>query len=380
VKPDVELNPLNALYAHKALISLAFQLLAVFVPVEVLRQGAPLSTALLFPLAAFLVRGLLAWPGSAAVSRLGYRRSMAAAYFLFLPAFLALRSLDLTASTVALAAVLIGIGESLHDIAIRSDFADLTAEQDSDSASARLHSIPKISSVVGPILGGFLLSFYGFGLLVVVSAALLLVAALPLLRLGRNRPEDFSFVSFASGRTKSEEDIFLQRGIILCAGVYIFPIFVFKFVAGELEVGGVRSLGALASVAFGLAVDRVVSRYGRRKVISFGAVVSALFMFVKPHLFSTYAVFAASFVGGLALSTYFIPLYSWMADRGRSQVPEYFGYRQILVSTGGVLLSGTAILLLDFLQDLAVLRYSMYAAGIASVFVAVVAWIEVESD
>jgi Major Facilitator Superfamily. len=377
VKPDVELSPLNALYVHKALISLAFQLLAVFVPVEVLRQGAPLSTALLFPLVAFLVRALLAWPGSAAVSRLGYRRSMAAAYFLFLPAFLALRSFDLAAPTVAAAAVLIGTGESLHDIAIRSDFADLTSDQDPDSASARLHSIPKVSSVIGPALGGLLLSFYGFGPLVVVAAALLLVAALPLLRIGRNRPDSFSFVSFATGRAKSEEDIFLQRGIILCAGVYIFPIFVFKFVAGELEVGGVRSLGALASVAFGFAVERVVSRYGRKKVISAGALASALFMFLKPHLFSTVSVFAASFAGGLALSTYFIPLYSWMADKGRGQVPEYFGYRQVLVSTGGVMLSGTAILLLEALPELTVLRYSMYAAGIASLFVALVGWREV---
>lgn len=372
-------HTIDQIYTFESLQKFAFSLIGIFVPIYVASEGYPISWVLAFVLLLLLTFAVIAIPISYLISRIGFKHSLMLSYFFYLPAFLLLRTLEISMGLLIVVAMLMAFGKALHWLSLHSEFAIDTEESSRGKAAGRLLGLPRLSKAIAPFLGGVIMVTFGFHMLVTVTILITLVSVIPLFASRDHRdPMGYSFKSMLNRKHLVFASLFILRGFLIAVGYYLFPLYVYYLVGGTVNAGGVLSMAGFGSVAFALLIGRITGKIEKRHMVLIGSISSGILFVLRAYVGDPVEAFLISFLAGLMMMVYYIPLYSKIAEWAEDEdVLEFYAFREVFLGIGKVVVLCIAIFV--------ALNYSLYlgfraaffataAAGLAMAFYS--KWIE----
>jgi MFS family permease len=351
---------INQIYIYELLKNFAFSLIGVFIPVYIVSQGFSLYHAALFIVISGFTGVILSYPVARIVSRIGFKHGLAASYLFVVPGLVMIQKLELSLILIVFASIFYNTGRVLHNICLNSEFAEDSDKEQRGKDSGRMLSLPSISRILGPAVGGVIYSVYSFQAALTVSIAALLLSIIPLLASRDHRdPMKYRFEDILKEEHLKTIPLFVIRGIQAVTAVAVFGLFVYYFVGGAMDVGWARAMDSLGFVLTGLVTGRLVQRLGKGKIIALGSTGAAAVHLARGFAVTPFTAFTISFVGGIFFQIYHVPVYSKFADEAEKQdILEFYTLRKIFVSLGNILTVATLAFFFYF--------YSMKTAFIAT--------------
>lgn len=334
---------INEIYIYELLKNFSLTLIGVFIPIYILSEGFSLYHASLYIVLSGVTGIVLSYPVSRIISRIGFKHGLALSYLFIIPGLVVIQELTLSLTVIVISSVLYNTGRVLHNICLNSEFAVDSDENSRGKDSSRMLSLPSISRVIAPILGGAVFASLGFHVLLSIAIFVLILSVIPLMASKDHRdPMNYNFRSILEQEYLTAIPLFVIRGVQAVSAVSVFGLFIYFVVGGALDVGWARTLDSLGFVLTGLASGKLVKKYGELPVIAFGTVGASMIHVVRGFIGTPFQVFAVSFMGGIFFQIYHVPIYSEFADRAESEdVLEFYTLRKIFVSVGNILTIGT---------------------------------------
>lgn len=230
-----------------------------------------------------------------------------------------------------------------------------------------------------PVFAGWLLTFYGYGVLFIISILVYLLSATTLLSLPKIE-EKFSWTyrqtwkEFFSKKRRRTIVAFMGDGAENVVSSVIWPIFIWTLLSGDyFKVGAISSLIVLSTVVLQLAVGRLADLGKKEKIFRLGTILYSLVWVIKMFIDTAFQIFVVStlhnFTRLFTRTTFDAMIYEKAADQGH-YVDEYTVIHEMAITFGRVLmiiivfllvpvfglssmfiLAATATLLMNFLID-----------------------------
>ncbi|MFB6116440.1 MAG: MFS transporter [Candidatus Nanosalina sp.] len=336
---------INQIFLYELLKNFALSLIGVFIPIYILSQGLPIYHAALFIVVSGFTGVLLSYPISRVVSAKGFKHGLVASYFFMVPGLILIRSFELTIPVIIASSLAYNIGRVTHNICLNSEFAVDSEKDTRGSDSGKMLSLPSISRVIAPFLGGIVFASMGFDALLLIALVFLFTSIIPLLASEDHRdPMEYSFIDIFEREHLRSVPLFLIRGIQAVTAVSVFGLFIYTQVGGALEVGWARALDSLGFVVTGLFTGKIIEKYGDRVAVLTGTLGAAAVHLSRSLVALPSQAFAVSFVGGIFFQIYHVPVYRKFADTAEDEdILEYYALRKIFVSLGNILTVATLI-------------------------------------
>lgn len=270
-------------------------------------------------------------------------------------------------------AALIGLGKAFHWIALHSEFALDSQKDGRGSSSGKMLGLPRLARSIAPLIGGAIMSWYGFPLLVTLTVIVFMLSSLPLFASGDHRdPMDYSFRDFLSKRYLKLGSIFALRGVSIVPAVFLFPLFVY-YIGGSIDAGGVSALKGVGSMLFALFLGKASDRFDRKKMILVGLAVSSVLFFSRIFVTQSLQAFTISLIDGMAFMVFYVPLYSSLADMAEDEdVLEFYAFRELMLGVGKLIALVPALYFAVNLSINAGLKASFAVAGISCIILVMV--------
>lgn len=367
---------INNLFLYEFLKNFALSLIGVFIPVYIVSEGFGLLPAGLFIVLSGITGVVLSQPLSQIISKIGFKHSLVASYIFIVPGLLVIRYLELSIAVICVSSILYNIGRILHNISLNSEFAVDSLQKNRETDSGKMLSLPSISRIIAPFVGGAVFAGLGFGSLFLLTVLILLLSIIPLLRSTEHRdPLEYNISALINEEILKTVPMFVIRGIQGVTAVDIFGLFVFMIVGGSIDVGAARALDSLGFVITGLLVGRYAVKLDSRIFVSIGCLGASAMYFLRGFLVTPLQVFLVSFFGGIFFQIYHVPIYSGFANEAEdTEVLEFYTLRKIFVALGNIISVGT-LGLFFILYDLRTgFLASFSLGGIATLIMAVLYW------
>lgn len=364
----------NRLIGYKGLHGFAVGLISIFIPVYVAQQGfspGVVFSLLLVDVAAFT---LLALPVGYAVSRLGITKSLLGSSLIYVLVFLVLQGVELNTSLVLSIGVLIGIAKAFHWIPVNSEFTAGSKSENRGDRYGKLEALPSILGTFAPLIGGAIMAYMGFQFLAGIAFIFGVASAVPL-TLGKNgeKPE-FDLSGMFSLDDLGLWTLYFLDGFATTVYVFIFPLFIFYVIGGELNVGAVKTIAGIGAALFAAITGKVTDRVTKTRLVLIGAVMSAIVYFVVPLVETSRAAFALSFVAGLTYMVYTIPLIAIIADIAeKGNILGFFSLREVFQGLGKITVVAVTVFVIGQYSLETAFEFAFYSAAFSVVLLALTA-------
>ena len=364
-------NVIDQIYAYEMLQKFAFSLIGIFIPIYIIAENAPIEWAFLYLIGYSGVFALLSLPVSYIIAKIGFKHSLIISYLFFVPAFLAIRGFDLTMYLIAAVAFLIGLGKAFHWVALHAEFAIDSTESTRGKASGRLLGLPKISKALAPFIGGVVMAYYGFPMLAAIAIIFMILSAYPLMASKDHRDtRDYDLKQLLTKEYGLFASFFFLRGTTIASGAILFPIYIYFILGNTVDVGSVGSLASLGSVAFALFIGKMTDNVERKHMVIIGALASAAFFGLRGYVHTQIEAFIVSFIAGLMLMVYYVPVYSFLADRAEDrEVLEFYAFRELSLGLGKIFAFGVAWVSSWYYGIVSGLKLAFFLTGLATLLI-----------
>jgi MFS family permease len=317
---------LNELYASIAIRTFSLALIGLFIPIYLYQLGYSFSSIFVFFGFAAFFNFLLTFPAAKLSSRFGLKRAMLFSMPFLIIFFLLLFSLERFSFPLWLLALSYAFHASFYWFSYHTEFSKFSRKTMRGKQVGFSKVIIYVFGALGPLLGGLILSFFGFKVLFILVSFLLLASTFPLF-LSRevHEPMKFSFKGFFQGQKIREILAYMGSGIETRIGTILWPLFVFIFIFGEkyVSLGAVSSLALVMSITATLVISKF-SDLNLKSLLRFGVVATAIVWFFKSFIKRPFQVFIADAVYGVTLTSIHIPFdainYNKIRKRNRTKI------------------------------------------------------------
>lgn len=300
---------LNELYASISIRSFAIALTGIFIPIYLYTVGYSFKSIFLFFAFWSCFNLLTLIPSAKVSSKYGLKHSMLFSMPFLIILFLLLYTLESNNWPLWVLAIFGGTYSSLFWIGYHTDFTRSSKSKSRGSQIGMAKVIASVAGAIAPLIGGLILSFFGFHILFLLVAFLLLTSTIPLfMSKEMHDSADFSIKGIFKGQSFKDILAYMGLGIENRIGAVIWPLFVFIFIIGEKYL----TLGAISSVSFGFTILSTLviakfSDYNRRLVLKSGSLVNALIWVGKSFIVTPLQVFIADAFQGVSRTAINLP-------------------------------------------------------------------------
>jgi len=270
---------LKDLYWSVGVQDFATSAIALFEPIYLYTRGYSVIQILLFYAAVYFAYALLIPLGGRIAARFGFEHTILYSQFAFIAYYLALFALPYAPGLVFVAPFIFAIQKSLYWPAYHADFAMFSAREQRGREVSGMLTLNAVVTTLGPIVGGLILSFFGFGTLFCLVALLLLLSTIPLFQLKEvYDPAPFSYQSYWKLLWKPSHRrsavAYLGFGEELVA-LILWPVFMYLVVSEFSELGLLIALSTLVTSVIVLVIGKLSDRIAQLKILQFGSVAVA---------------------------------------------------------------------------------------------------------
>ena len=271
------------LYLSSMIINFAIAMASIFEPIYLYKIGFSLSEIIIFFLGVYVLYLFVLPFGAKFALRFGYEKAMMlgtpfwAAYFIFL--FFA----DTSIYFLVLAGFLLVLQKTFYWPGYNADFARFGKDTQRGREVSNMIAIISLTYIVGPFLGGIIISLWGFQIMFVIASILILASNLPLLV----TPEKFKASRFSY--KDSFKRLFYKenrRNFFALLGfgeefvfVVIWPIFIFTVLNDFFSVGTLVALATFVTTLTLMFVGKLTDKGSsniKRSILKIGSIFTSL--------------------------------------------------------------------------------------------------------
>lgn len=333
-------NELNQVYLSAALRSVAVSLLGLFVPLYLVNeQGFSLEETLIFFIFYAVVFAVFSPVAAKFSSRFGVKHSVLISIPFYLSFVFSLYLLEKMAFPLVLIAAFLGLSQAFYWMGMNLVFHHASHHQHRGEEVGKKSVITIISTTIGPLLGGLLITLVGFNVVFVLAAILLSLAAVVLFASREEHvPYHFSVRSVLNKRHWKDSLFFVSRGTHYIADGVLWPLFIFVILGSYFSMGLVGSLLSGISALLLLTVGKYSDHVSKRKIIRWTTGIEGLSWIFRAMVSSTGHVFGATIFGAVAYGLRESPVGALEFDKAKGEVAAYFVSREAFICLGRILM------------------------------------------
>lgn len=260
---------LDSLYFMNALKVFATSLVGVFVPIYFYKIGIPIWAIIFFWFLRALYRVICTYLTLPLVRKLSDKMMMFLGIPFLIIYYLLLQQLDGVGVLFCLAPLTTALYSIFFDSGYHLDFSSSTKGKNKGEKVGINRVVMDLVRFITPVLGGYIIINFGFGIIFFISSVLLFLSVLPLFffpkrnfskKINKKNIKkvlfDKSFSNFRLGMVG-----YVSDGVI---NSYIWPIFIFLIVGNIERLGFFISIGLL----FGAVASYIIGKLSDKKKIS----------------------------------------------------------------------------------------------------------------
>ena len=315
-------NPLNlvqSLLAHRLtrqvrelwtstlILDLAVSMVTIFEPVFLFvlfsryyDLKSTLELISLFYLAIYVAYFFVVPLGAKFAKRFGYENSIAAASLFQIGIYFSLFAANHSLLFVYFAIIAYVIAKMLYWPAFHSNFARFSTDGEQGREISNLWALESFVYVIGPVLGGLVIEFFGFRVLFIIVSVLILVSSIPMI-VTKETFDAQSFPYWSSIKrlfTRENRKHFLAELGYGEEWIYlvIWPIFMYLIAENYLGLGLISATSTFLATLLLLFIGRLADKSDKQIVLRLGVIFYFFGWLLK--------IMARTPVGVLILDTY----------------------------------------------------------------------------
>ena len=307
-------SAINRVYLHSGLQSLAYNSGGVFIFVYLLKAGFQSFQALAVLAAVLVLRLLLRLALRPVIMRIGLRNGIILGTSIEAFAFLLLGHVNEPGSLLLVYILISSLGTTFYWTCYHASVAKLGDEEHRGSQVSAREAIFAITGIVGPILGGVMLTLFGPVYAFAVTALINCAGIIPLLGVPRLdiEPETMlprNIMLFAFGLAFSD-------GMVAAAVNMIWRIVLFQTLGESFQAyGGALAVAGIFGALMGLGVGRMIDLGHHKRSVQIGlAIMTATILATAFGYQTAWSAIAANMIGAVAgplyMSAIMTPFYN----------------------------------------------------------------------
>ena len=330
---------LHKIYVSVALRSFAISLIAIFIPLYLFQEkGFSLQQTLLFFIFYSVVFSIVMPVAAKFASRFGIKHSI----LVGIPLYLLFAGLVYFFSSakilLLLASAALGASQAFYWMGMHLAFYHASHSKHRGEEVGIRSGITVLSALLGPFIGGVLITLLGFKAVFGLTAVLLFASGVMLLLSKDGHvPYHFSVKSVFDKKHWKDSLFFVSRGTHIIVQGVIWPLFIFMILQDYFSMGIVGSLMSLTSVFLFWGVGKYSDHANKRKIIRWGSLLESGAWIVQGLVQTVTQVFAVTILSSLLGAVRQSPIGALEYDKAKGQVAAYFVSREVFICLGRIL-------------------------------------------
>jgi len=351
---------ITELYISVAIKNFAVSMIALFEPVYLYdKLNFSLAEIMLYFAAVYTLYFFLLPLGGKISARFGFEHSILYSAPVIVLYFATLYLTGEIRSLIYFAPVLLAVYKTLFWPAYHANFAHYTTLGQRGKRISRLGALNALVVVVGPLLGGMLITLFSFNVLFVVVSILVLASVIPLFTTHETfKPSSFGYFHAFARLFKSH----YRRYVLGFMGygeelikLTVWPIFIFVILKSYLGLGTLSSVTIFLTAIFGLFIGRIVDKKGGRQMLRFSTIGYSIVWFVRLAVKSTLGVFVVDGFSRIFSQGLGIPMQALVYDKGTERGNLNFGvFFEMALVVGKMLIAWVLFVVFLYTQNIGI--------------------------
>ena len=342
-----------------SLNSFAMAFVAIFIPIYLLQLGYSFQLVMLWMIIHHTTLLICAFLTVYISNKIGLVHSLHVRFILLLVYFsLLLFGLKDIPILFFVIPILTGAEAAFYWIPLNILFVRNTEAKTMGTATSKFFVIPKILGILSPIIGAFIIIYFGFNWLFALAMLFLMFTFVPVFSL-RSEKTNFIF-SWPKIREifNKNKQYFIPEVIDNLAedAMALWTIFIYLQLASTLQVGIIGTIVSITALFFTLTIGKLTDKWNKHKLIKIGAVLVSSVWFLNfaigEFIPNQWLFYIATIFATLSLKVFLVPYSSLMYNQARKDDAQFLILREIPTVLGRVLLFFLAILFYDKLPIL----------------------------
>ena len=343
-------HEITELYISIAIKNFAFSMIAIFEPLYLYNLYNSISIVFLYYAAVYTLYFVLLPLGGKAAAKYGFEHCIFYSIPFAILYFLSLSQIPNYSWMIFATIMLIVIHRILFWPSYHTDFAHYSISGFKGREMSTMTFISTVVTIIGPIIGGLILTKYGFETLFVVVSIASLISIIPLFSTKEKfEPHSFSCkkafkrILKPYGRYKKRNLIaysaFSEETIFLIA----WPIFIFLILKEFYLIGILMGISALLIAIMNLYFGKLSDKYDaekRKKLLASSTWVYSIFCFLRPFVGSWFSILFVDFFSKISKMGIVYPIFTFIYSGGgrRKDFLEYVMFFELSLSLGRIIL------------------------------------------
>ncbi|MBU2639945.1 MAG: MFS transporter, partial [Nanoarchaeota archaeon] len=328
---------LNELYVSIVLRTLAFSMIGIFVPLFLFKElsyslNAVICFFIVYALSFMLFTPLGAW----LVSKIGFKHTILTSKPIYILFFGLLYLLETNPKLFFIVPAVNGLADGLYWIAFHVDFSMFSQKNKRGSQVGRWYSFSLLAGLVGPMIGGIILTFSGFNILFVIVSILLMGSTVPLFftkDVIRKYELSWNFLKAGSLRDLVSFTAVGAKGMV---GMVFWPIFIFAILKMYVTMGSLFTLLGVISLIVTFMVSKFTDVFNKRKIIKWFSILQGLIWIVKIFVKTKLELVGVAIFSNVTGIGADLPYTALTYNKARGRI-DYLVFREFGLTIGRVL-------------------------------------------
>lgn len=349
----VSFDEIAELYTSRLLTVFAINIVNLFAAVYMYKLGYSLAFIALFYCTFYVLRIPFALIMAKFVAYYGPKHGVLFASLLRILSLAAFAFVPVAGEYALLAIAAFGffqqLSASAYEIAYTTDFSKVKHQAHAGKEIGTMQMIEKIAKVASPLAGGAIASAWSPQATIILAALLFVASVIPLFATAepittRNRLRVSGFPWRLAAPSLVAQTVvgadFVVSGMVWTLFITV-TIFTTLHDNIYVAIGGLASLGVLASVVAAWVFGRLVDKHRGGLLLTLGVIVNTITHGFRPFITTTPGVMGVSIVNESATSAYTLPLTRVLFDVADSSGFRitYLMYAEMCLAFGAALAS-----------------------------------------
>ena len=318
---------LNELYISVAIRSFSISMIGIFIPIYIYKIYYSLQAVFLAYIFYSLARMFTLPFTIYLIKKKGFKHSIMYSVPILILAYFMLYTISSYHFDINLILFIIGIADSFYWFGYHLDLSHSTTQQERGRELSVNKVVSSIFTALGPVIGGSILTFFGFKVLFVTASLLLFTSVLPLFY----TPDKYEIgeldLSLKNVKKLPFRDIFVFMGdsIEVIGYAVIWPLFLLFLSFNYESTGLVYSLSFLFSLLFALAIGKASDK-NRKLSLTLASLSNSFVWLIRVFIKNILQLIVIDSFYGISRSALDISFFSSFYDKSNNKNVNRLGY------------------------------------------------------
>ena len=353
-----------------AIRHLAIGMIGIFEPIYIyLAFGKSLTYTMIFFATSYGLFGLLAVFGGRIMAKFGIKKTILVSNLIFFVYYICLLFINKNAFLPAVAIILRSIGLTLFWPGFHTYFIRFTNKETRSVKLGQLEGIFFIVNILGPMIGGLLLTTMDYTVLFVIVLITLSISMLPLL-MSKERHEVYSDTYRGAWKrifkNRKTSVALSSEAVELSTSEFLWPLFMFTIGLSYKIMGSITTIGFIVSAILSVYIGKLLLQKNRTKMLAINSPFVALAWIIKSFVVGPLTALLSRIFYYIFKVSADVPFQSMMYDKAElheDHADEFIIYREIIMNFTRLIYYSCLALIFFFVPNI---RIAFAFATIAS--------------